>query len=664
MQTSQPRTQPELLAPAGRLDVFRAVLQAGADAVYVAGKQFNMRRHRRDFNFTPEDLATAVKEAHEVGRKLYVTVNSLVGQYEVAALRDYLSELNDIGADAVIVQDLAVVGLCHKQNLGIPLHSSTMMNVSSAETATQLKRWGFTRLVTSRDITIDAVRHIKQQCDIEVEYFLHGDMCSALSGQCLTSGLIFGKSGNRGQCMKPCRWSYDLLSEGTGKKVKEGAFLLASRDLCLLQHIPELVDAGIDSLKIEGRMRPAETLVPVVEAYREALDRTLANPLAPSKSFSATEAQRRARTRDFTTGFAFRRPDDSFMDITGKREPIVFSTHGRIRTILEAKPPTESDSDGRTDRPAQTEISVVVGTPEGARSAMAADCDHLILSWEGNLTAESGWTLGDIEQLADLGRSQSIPVLLSTPRVLDERSARELRQLAQAKLPLSGFALASVGALDILGEKGHLLWADAPMNVLNAEAAKWLQRHGITRIMPALEASLPSITQMMQATPGCDFDFLAHGPLTGMLLEHCLIAMNILHASKSDFCPMPCAVDQFSLVDKKGNRRRIRPDRYCRSHLFMEYDLATLPRLHSLLAAGPRSLRIDGRLYSPEQIAHLIDLYRTWLTTPDQRPSIEADFEGEFPANQHTLGAYPRGICRDEEISRIDLKREEKNADQ
>ncbi len=651
--------RPELLAPAGRLDVLDAVLTAGADAAYVSGKRFNMRRHRRDFHFADGELATAVATAHGLGRRLYVTVNALLGQDEMAPLRDYLQLLATLSVDAIIVQDLAVVKLVRELGLRLPLHASTMMNVSCAAAAMMLREWGFTRAVTSRDITLEAVRRLRQESGLEVEYFLHGDLCSVLSGRCLSSGIIFGKSANRGQCMKPCRWAYDLWSEGSGQKVRENVFLLASRDLCLLQHLPELVEAGVDSLKIEGRMRPAETLAPIVAAYRQAIDRTVAEPLAAAKLLAEGTDRQRARTRDLTTGFAFRHPDDSFMGVDGEREPLVFSTHGRVRALADAElPEWPAGLDLRTPQ-RQPGLSVVVGTVAGAEAALAAPCDWLLLSWEGNLTPESGWTLGELAGLVERARAAGVPALLCTPRVVDGRSAGELRQVVEAGLGFAGFVVTEPAALGILAGVPGQRWAEATMNVLNAEAANWLRGQGVTRIMPALEASLAEIAALIAAAPACEFDLLAHGPLTGMLVEHCLIAMHTQGGSKTDFCRMPCAVDQFSLVDRQGNRRRIHADRYCRNHLMLEADLATLPHLDRLLALGPASLRLDGRIYPPEMLTTLIASYRQTLAEPDQGAALLAQFERRYPSSRHTLGAYPLGICRDEEISRLDLKREE-----
>jgi putative protease len=349
------------------------------------------------------------------------------------------------------------------------------------------------------------------------------------------------------------------------------------------------------------------------------------------------------------------------VDITGAREPIIFSKHGRLRSLDDKK--ADIDSAEQAPLPLLTPtLSVVVGTAEGARAAIHESCEHVILSWEANLTAESGWTLSDITDICNEAHRAKTSVLLTTPRVLDDQSAQELRQVIAANLPLDGYAISTVGALSIVGNTGKELWAEASMNVINAQAALWLQEQGVSRIMPAPEASFESIASIKQHAPDCQLDLLAHGPLTGMLVEHCLIAMNMQHASKADFCPMPCMADQFSMVDRAGNKRRIKPDRYCRNHIIMEKELATLTYLSTLLSVEPASLRINGAIYDPDQIKDVISRYRKWLSNTEQREDIEKRFTEDYPAALHTLGAYPLGICRDDEISRLNLKREENNA--
>lgn len=654
--------RPELLAPAGREDVLHAVLAAGADAVYLSGKQYNMRRHRRDFHFDDSALERAVVHTHGLGRRIYVTVNILLGQSELPALRDYLALLDGLEVDGIIVQDLGVLRICRELGFRPELHASTMLNVSCAEGAAALRHLGVTRVVTSRDITLADARRIAEQGGVEVEYFIHGDMCSVLSGQCLTSGLIFGKSSNRGQCMKPCRWAYDLVSETSGRVIKEGAYLLASRDMCLLQQVPELVRYHIDSLKIEGRMRPAETLVPIVSAYRKAIDRAVEEPLKPARDSAETLERYRTRTRNLTTGFAFRCPDDDFMDMSGEREPIIFSTHGHLRTSDTGFP---ADS-ARPQLPSPDslpipKLTVLAGTPETAGAALEAGCDRLVLSWEGDLSPSGGWSLAEIAELHRRTEADGRTLWITTPRIIDEAAVLSLRHFAESGVPVDGYVLTDLAALEVLPRENREFWADPALNIMNAEAAMLVLEQGLTGIMPAPEASLKSLAEMIAETPQCAYDLLVHGPLTGMLLEHCLIAMNTQHLSKKDFCQMPCALDRFDLVDRYGNRRRVCTDRYCRNHILLEHDLAMLPVLEQILALGPAAIRIDARVYDAAATARLIGFYRDFLLEPDRRDALRAEFATVFPPEKHTFGAYPLGVCRDEEISRLEIKREEQN---
>jgi len=268
----------ELLAPAGKWEALEAVLEAGADAVYLSGKRFQMRAHRKDFNFDDEALARAVTYAHERNKRVYVTVNALLAEHELEDCRSFLVLLQEAGADGAIVCDLAVLALARELGVTYELHGSTMMNIHDAGQARVLKRLGLHRAVTSRDIGIAAAGRLGDESGLAVEYFLHGDMCVAQSGACSLSGIVFGKSSNRGECMKPCRWKYDLLRADIDAEPIASGHLMAIRDLSLCRQIPELVDAGIGALKIEGRMRDAGYLRDIVGIYRRLLDKFYACP--------------------------------------------------------------------------------------------------------------------------------------------------------------------------------------------------------------------------------------------------------------------------------------------------------------------------------------------------------------------------------------------------
>ncbi len=651
--------KPELLAPAGRKDVFQAVLEAGADAVYVSGKHFNMRRHRKDFHFSDDDLREVVAYAHSKHRKVYVTVNILVGEREITLLLEYLNFLKSIHVDAIIVQDHAIARLCQENAIDIPLHASTMMNVNSIEAAAFLKKYGFTRVVSSRDITIEEVGRIREATGLEVEYFVHGDMCTAQSGHCYGSGIIFGKSSNRGQCLKPCRWAYDLVSERSGETIRENAYVLASKDMCLVEHVPDFIDAGISSFKIEGRMKSSDILVPIVKAYRTAIDRYVDDPLQYARDFSTARTIQQNRVRDLTTGFSFKTPSADYIDFSGEREPIFLSYSGKQSAIA----PEQGDifgAEGVRNTPA---ITCVVGTFASAIAAAGSGARTIVLSWEGDLTVDHAWRGDDIRNIIAFCREKDVECFLATPKILTRRELKEFYTVVDHYGELDGYVISSPAPLDFLRGKGKAIWADHTMNVMNSRAAALLRDEGVTTIMPSLEISFEDLRDMIAASTDVAFDVFAHGPVIFMLIEHCIVAMNIQGISKKDFCTMPCVSDEYALIDKTGQRRRIRTDKYCRNHMFMEHDITILPSLASFLTLGAKSVRIDSRLYSADETAFLVRLFSHAITEGAPRLGGQVDqLYDKFPGKKFSYGAYIRGITNDDERSLFSLKKEESHA--
>jgi len=649
--------KPELLAPAGKEEVVWAAIEAGADAVYLAGKNFNMRRHRADFNFTAEALERSVTFAHARNRTLYVTVNTLVGTSEVDLLRDYLLYLDALGVDALIVQDLAVVALHRSLGLKVPLHASTMMNVGAPDAATFLARHGFTRVVTSRDITLDDVRRIRETTGVEVEYFIHGDMCAAQSGQCFQSGLIFGKSGNRGQCMKPCRWKYDLMSGAAADQpVLSGVHLLAAKDMCLIQQIPELVRAGVDALKIEGRMRPAPFVADLVRLYRNAIDRYCDNPLAQSRTLPEIADMQQSRVRNLTTGFAFNAPDSRYMDLDGEREPVFLSYAGTLPTLQSDAPPFLPYSgpglNGIPDRP--IELTVFAGTRTQADAA-APFADNLVLCWEGDLQSGSHWDLTAISDLASRCKQANKRLLLASPRIITEREAREWRLVAAALAEeLAGFSVTSIAALEGVRGLGKPLWGEASLNVLNPEALRFLAGEGISRLLPALECGFEDLTLLADHGLTPFLELPVQGPLVAMILEHCLVGMALQGISKREICRMPCAIDTFYLRDARGTVRRICTDTYCRNHILMENDLCLLSAVPALMSLRPASFRIDARLADPATLPACLVAYRKAMAGD---PTGAAEFSAAHPGQPFNRGAYPKGIIHDVEKSITSFER-------
>ena len=270
--------KPEILAPAGDMECLRNSLEFGADAVYLAGKQFGMRTASK--NFDNEELKQAVTLAHSYGSKLYITINTLPRNNEIAVLPDFLMYAQETGVDAFIIADLGVFELAKKYAPKVERHISTQAGIVNSETATAWYNMGASRVVLAREMTFEDIADIRSKIpkELEIECFVHGAMCVSFSGRCLISSYMTGRDANRGDCAQPCRWKYHLYEEnrdGQFFPVEEadgGTYLYNSRDMCMIDYIPHLVKSGISSLKIEGRAKSAYYCAVTTNAYRHALN--------------------------------------------------------------------------------------------------------------------------------------------------------------------------------------------------------------------------------------------------------------------------------------------------------------------------------------------------------------------------------------------------------
>ena len=291
----------ELLAPAGSREALVAAVESGADAVYLAGNMFGARAYAD--NFDEEGMREAIRFAHLRGVHVHVTVNTIMDSRELPELKKYLRFLHEAGADAVLVQDLGAARLVRETVPELPMHASTQMTVHNLDGVRALEALGFSRVVLSREVTLEAVRHICAQAKAEIEVFVHGALCVCYSGQCLMSSMIGGRSGNRGRCAQPCRLPYTLVDEKDNDLLGDsaGKYLLSPRDMNTINLLPELLDAGVTSLKIEGRMKRPEYVAVAVGCYRRAVDSYLSGSFAVPEEDSRALAQ--IFNRDFTTAY-------------------------------------------------------------------------------------------------------------------------------------------------------------------------------------------------------------------------------------------------------------------------------------------------------------------------------------------------------------------------
>lgn len=301
----------ELLAPAGSMDALRAAVESGADAVYLSGNYFGARAYAD--NFDESAMREAIRFAHLRGVNVHVTVNTIVSDDEMPELAEYARFLYAAGADAVLVQDMGVAKVIMEAAPGLPLHASTQMTVHNLAGVLELQRMGFSRVVLSRELSLEDIRYICKNSSIEIEVFMHGALCICYSGQCLMSSMIGGRSGNRGRCAQPCRLPYSLVDEhGDDLSQSAGKYLLSPKDMNTIEILPELLEAGVTSLKIEGRMKRPEYVATVVGVYRKAID-SYEKSGVYSIPRGGQNQLRQIFNRDFTTAYLEGRPGRNMM---------------------------------------------------------------------------------------------------------------------------------------------------------------------------------------------------------------------------------------------------------------------------------------------------------------------------------------------------------------
>lgn len=330
----------ELLSPAGNRERLEYALAYGADAVYMAGSRFSLRAFAD--NFEPDELKSALELVHSKGKKAYITVNIYAHNSDIDGMEDYFRFLYDIGADAVLVSDLGVLEAAKKGAPELPVHISTQANVTNYAAARFFCNAGAERIVLARELSIEEIALIHQKVpQAELEAFVHGAACISYSGRCLLSDYLTGRSANQGKCAQPCRWGYELVPQGRTdsfpiEQDERGTYILNSKDLCMIDHLGELADAGVTSFKIEGRMKTAYYTAAVTNAYRRAIDRLEAG-LEPDPALK--EELAKAANREFTTGFYFgpvqngQRYESSKCRQSHEFSAVVLSSNGEYLTL-------------------------------------------------------------------------------------------------------------------------------------------------------------------------------------------------------------------------------------------------------------------------------------------------------------------------------------------
>ncbi len=310
--------KPELLVPASSLEVLKEAVIFGADAVYIGGEAFGLRAKAK--NFTHEDMAEGIAFAHKHGKKVHVTANILAHNDDLEGAAEYFEELSELQPDALIISDPGMFTIAREKCPNVDIHVSTQANNTNYMTYNFWHKLGAKRVVSARELSLKEIRTIRDNIpeDMEIESFIHGAMCISYSGRCLLSSFLAGRDANKGECTHPCRWKYSIMEEERPGEYfpvfenERGTYIFNSKDLCMIEHIPEMVEAGINSFKIEGRMKTALYVATVARTYRKAIDDFFEDPALYKQNMDwYREEISKCTYRQFTTGFYFGKPDSN-----------------------------------------------------------------------------------------------------------------------------------------------------------------------------------------------------------------------------------------------------------------------------------------------------------------------------------------------------------------
>ena len=495
---------PELLAPAGSPEALRAAINAGADAVYMGASGFNARIGAA--NFTDEDLLCGIARAHEAGVRVYLTLNTLVYDREISDMLKTAESAYIAGADALIVADLGVASVLKRTFPDLPLHASTQMSGHNLDAARMMAELGFERMVISRETSREDLRIVCRESPIEIEAFVHGALCVCHSGQCLFSSIVGGRSGNRGLCAQPCRLPY---SDARGAK----GYPLSLKDLSLAEHLPELIDMGVSSLKVEGRMKPPEYVAGVISIWRRLLDE--------GRGANAEEMRRLAEIfsrQGFTDGY--------YVKNIGKNMLGIRTESDKARSASASQNKKASAGCEREPIPAYAERKCraedyVAKKPQNRRGKGTVKTGVFTFASQYTARAARYFDISfvPLDEYEAASRSPIPPRGVALPPVIpDGEMARVRRSLEKAKkLGATDVLLGNLGHLPLARELSMTLHGDFRLNITNSETAAALEELGFEDFILSPELTLPRLRDISGRS-----SVIVYGRLPLMVTEKCV----------------------------------------------------------------------------------------------------------------------------------------------
>lgn len=627
----------ELLAPSGTMETFKTMVKANCDAIYLGGKSLNMRMMRKGYNFSDEEIQEAIKMAHNVGKKVYITVNNMLNDSEINEATQYLHFLNNINVDGIIIQDLGVLQICMDNNFkNFEIHSSIMMNVHNIEFVKSLKEFGISRVVLSREMDLKTAKQLQSQTNIQTEYFVHGDMCAVNGGNCYYSSVVLGNSSNRGRCFKPCRWPYIIKKDGF---LFDSEYPLAAKDMYMYEHIPELIEANITSFKIEGRMRNTDFIVNLVNIYGDAIDKYIEDPLSFNRKKDAAILFEN-RKRDFTTAYAFSKPGLNFINTRYEGTGKFYSTGKVFSTQTEEPIMTDyAINELQTelnkysgDISSKHKLSVKVNNYEQAKLSIELGVNRIYLPCEVLLPDEF-LSLKELKNLVNIKNNTEI--YLELPQMMDELQFDIIDHYLDKYGELfDGLLVSNLGAIKKYSHKYSII-TNYNLNIYNHKALEFYKNLGAHEATVSIEIKRDELSKFMSLA-NMPLELIAHGPLKVMYLDHNLY--DNINALKSIGKEDNKYVNNDILVlktDKGENPVYI--DKNLRNHLYTCKEFCLLPIIENLNFNKPINLRIEGQTYNLDELENIIKLYQMAISDVSKCKDLFLDLKS-FRSG-FTLGA-------------------------
>lgn len=572
----------EILAPCGNFEVFKRVIESPCDAVYLGGKDFNMRMLRPGYNFSNEEIKQCIDIANALGKKVYITINNLLDTKDIEIVKDYLMFLEQVKPHAIIIQDVAILKLVKDLKLTLPIHGSVMLNAHNKDTLKLLQEEGIKRIVLSQKIPLHEVKWIKSQVDMEIEYFIHGKAHGAI---CYYSSMLFGLSGNRGKCLMPCKWDYEISKDGKRYKVNNA---LRVSEANMFRQIPELIDAGITSFKIEGRMKDVESILKLVETISQAIERYLHNPLNYDHELGASFMDEET-LKDFTHGKKFSEP---------KEEPK--STSERIKVIKDCL------CDQLTDKnPSIPTLAVRVNNIEAARLCVSKNVETIYLSGE---VYEPDKPF-DVEAIRTLTQEKKqSKIYLALPRLMNDRSIEKYKHLlTHHDLGIDGLLVTNLGAIEAFRELDLELIGDTSLNILNPIAGAFYHEKGLNRISISLEAPLHAMADILRFK-NYPVEVVVHGLPVNMYIDHDLLSKLEGLEGIPETTNRPQS--RILRVCSSKGEYPVYKDQYGKYHKVGSKELNLMPILNELCLAEVASIRIEAAAYHTQELETIITSYQ------------------------------------------------------